>query len=381
MRIGVDIRVLMDKQYSGISEYAYYLLREFLEIDNGENEYIFYYNSFRKINPDLFTWCNSKVTFKNTAWPNKVFNYILQKFLAWPKLDSITGPVDVFWSPHLNFSCFGNNAGKKVLTVHDLSFLRYPEFFSFRKNFWHQGLNIKKLVDKYDLIIAISENTKIDLIELLHVPAEKIKVIYSGLNKEAAVLSSAEAKVFKESNKLNERFILYLGAIEPRKNVGGLVEAYNLLRDKHLPLTDYQLVLAGASGWKNKSVYKKVADSLYRDDIKFLGYVSRAERNWLYSNASLFVYPSYYEGFGFPPLEAMAHGLATITSDVSSLPEVVGNAALTINPYSTLDLARAIETLLLNTDLRTSYATKGLERAKLFNWQTTATNYLNLFKE
>ena len=380
MRIGVDIRVLLDKQYSGISEYAYYLLREFLARDDG-NEYVFYYNSFHKIDPKLFSWCNSRVTFKNTTWPNKIFNYVFQKFLAWPKLDSITGPVDVFWSPHLNFSCFGANAGKKILTVHDLSFLRYPEFFSTRKNFWHQGLNIKKLVDKYDVIVAISENTKIDLIELLNVPAEKIVVVYSGLNQEAANLNSAEAKAFKEKYNLNERFILYLGAIEPRKNVGGLVEAYNLLRDKHLPLTDYQLVLAGSRGWKNKSVYKKVADSLYKDDIKFLGYVSRAERNWLYSNASLFVYPSYYEGFGFPPLEAMSHGLATITSDVSSLPEVVGSAALTINPYSTLDLARAIETLLLDTDLRKSYAKKGLERAKLFSWQNTADNYLNLFKK
>jgi len=380
MKIGVDIRVLMDKQYSGISEYAYYLLREFLARDDG-NEYIFYYNSFHKLDPKLFSWCDSRVTFKNTAWPNKIFNYVLQKFLAWPKLDDITGPVDVFWSPHLNFSCFGNQAGKKILTVHDLSFLRYPEFFSARKNFWHQGLNIKKLVNKYDVIVAISENTKIDLMELLRVPEEKIIVIYSGLNRETVNLNSAEAKKFKDKYNLNERFILYLGAIEPRKNVGGLVEAYNLLRDKHLPLTDYQLILAGARGWKNKPVYRKVADSLYSDDIKFLGYVTRAERNWLYSNASLFVYPSYYEGFGFPPLEAMSHGLTTITSDVSSLPEVVGNAALTINPDSTLDLARAIETLLLDVNLRKDYAARGLERAKLFNWQTTANSYLDLFKK
>lgn len=380
MKIGVDIRVLMDKQYSGISEYAYYLLREFLA-EGGDNEYIFYYNSFRKIDTKLFDWCDTRVTFKNTAWPNKIFNYVLQKLFSWPKLDSITGPVDAFWSPHLNFSCFGKDAGKKIITIHDLSFLRYPEFFSARKNFWHQGLNIKKLVDKYDLIIAISENTKIDLMELLQVPEEKIKVIYSGLNQDVETISSDEAKTFKEKHGLNERFILYLGAIEPRKNVSGLVEAYNLLRDKHLPLTDYQLVLAGSRGWKNKSVYKKVADSLYRDDIKFLGYVSRAQRNWLYSSASLFVYPSYYEGFGFPPLEAMSHGLATITSDVSSLPEVVGSAALTINPYSTLDLARAIETLLLDVNLRKKYAASGIERSKLFNWQKTAESYLNLFKK
>ena len=379
MKIAVDIRVLMDKQYSGISEYAYYLLQELLARDDG-NEYIFYYNSFRKLDPKLFRWCNSRVTFKNTSWPNKIFNYILQKFLSWPKLDSVTGPVDVFWSPHLNFSCFGQQAGKKILTVHDLSFLRYPEFFNLRKNFWHRQLNVKKLIKKYDVIVAISENTKLDLIELLGVPEEKIVVIYSGLNKEKAALDADQVSLFKLKHDLNERFIFYLGAIEPRKNVAGLIEAYNLLRDRHLPLTEYQLVLAGSNGWKNQKIYKKADESLYRDDIKFLGYVSREEREWLYNNASLFVYPSYYEGFGFPPLEAMSHGLATITSDVSSLPEVTGEAALLVNPYSTLDLARAMETLLLDEKLRAVYSEQGLARAGQFSWSKTAEKYLELFK-
>lgn len=380
MKIAVDIRVLMDKQYSGISEYAYYLLKEFLAQNDG-NEYIFYYNSFHKLNSKLFNWCGSRVTFKNTSWPNKIFNYILQKFFAWPKLDSVTGPVDVFWSPHLNFSCFGHQAGKKILTVHDLSFLRYPEFFSYRKNFWHKQLDVKKLISKYDIVVAISENTKIDLMELLNIPEEKIIVIYSGLNKEDLKLDLDQVSLFKNKHKLNERFIFYLGAIEPRKNVAGLIEAYNLLRNRYLPLTDFQLVLAGASGWKNKHIYKKAAESLYRDDIKFLGYVSREEREWLYNNASLFVYPSYYEGFGFPPLEAMAHGLATITSDVSSLPEVTGDAALIVNPYSILDLARAMETLLLDEELRKIYSEQGLEQSKLFSWPKTAEKYLELFKK
>jgi len=380
MKIGVDIRVLMDKQYSGISEYAHYLLKELLARDDN-NEYVFYYNSFKKLDEHFLEWNSPRVTFKNTSWPNKIFNYILQKFLNWPKLDSVTGPVDVFWSPHLNFSCFGRQAGKKILTVHDLSFLRYPEFFSNRKNFWHKGLDVKKLVQKYDVIIAISKNTKVDLMELLEVPEEKIIVIYSGLNLEPNDLSPASVNSFKRQHEINSRFILYLGAIEPRKNVAGLIEAYNLMRDRHFPLTEYQLLLAGASGWKNKHIYKKAEDSLYCDDIRFLGYVSRKERDWLYANASLFVYPSYYEGFGFPPLEAMAHGLATITSDISSLPEVTGDAALLVNPYSALDLARAMETMLLDSDLRKKYAEKGLERSKLFSWSKTADNYLNLFRK
>jgi glycosyltransferase involved in cell wall biosynthesis len=255
-----------------------------------------------------------------------------------------------------------------------LSFLRYPEFFNFRKNFWHKSLNIKKLLRQYDNIIAISENTKHDLMELLNIPEEKITVIYSGLNEGPADNKEIESLI-------GIPFILYLGTIEPRKNVSGLIEAYNLLRDRHLPLTNYKLVLAGGKGWKNKPIYNRAKESLYRDDICFLGYVNKEEKEWLYNNAKLFVYPSYYEGFGFPPLEAMSHGLATITSDVSSLPEVVSDAALVVNPYSSLDLARAIESLLLDDTLRKKYESKGKERSTFFTWRKTAESYKTLFNK
>lgn len=373
MRIGVDIRVLMDKNYSGIAEYTDYLLRELLARDDG-NEYIFYFNSLKKPKHLFQKWQNSRIKFVSSSWPNKIFNYLLQKCFSWPKIDTLTGPVDVFWSPHINFSSFSKGACNKIITIHDLSFLRYPEFFNFRKNFWHKSLNIKKLLAQYDNIIAISENTKHDLMELLNIPEEKITVIYSGLNegrsgsKEIETLSGIP-------------FILYLGTIEPRKNVSGLIEAYNLLRDRHLPLTNYKLVLAGGKGWKNKPIYNRAKESLYRDDICFLGYVNKEEKEWLYNNAKLFVYPSYYEGFGFPPLEAMSHGLATITSDVSSLPEVVSDSALVVNPYSSLDLARAIESLLLDDGLRNNYANKGKERSMFFTWNKTADSYQKLFNK
>ena len=373
MKIAVDIRVLMDKHYSGIAEYTDYLLRDLLERNDG-NEFVFYYNSIKPPRHLLSKWQHERIVFVKTAWPNKIFNYFLQKIWSWPKLDLVTGSADVFWSPHINFSSFGSKTTKKVITIHDLSFLRYPEFFSFRKNFWHKSVHVRKLLKQYDEIIAISENTKRDLIELLQIPEEKITVIYSGLNKE-------ECEPQEVKSLVKTPFILYLGTIEPRKNVAGLIEAYDLLRDRHLPLASHKLVLAGGKGWKNRQIYVRAKDSLYRDDIYFLGYVSRTEREWLYQNAKLFVYPSYYEGFGFPPLEAMARGLATITSDASSIPEVVADSALTVNPYSSLDLARAIESMLLDHNLRTSYAKKGLIRSQMFNWDKTAQHYLDLFKK
>lgn len=380
MKIAIDVRVLMDKQYSGISEYAYYLLRQLLA-EHPEHEYIFYYNSWRRLPRDIFSWAGDRVVFKRTRWPNKIFNYLLQHYGRWPKLDQVVGAVDIFWSPHFNFSSFGEPKVCKILTVHDLSFLRYPEFFTRRKNFWHRFLKLKRLVQEQDVLVAISENTKADLMDLLGVPEEKIRVIYSGLNLDSDVLTDDKVREFRVKNDLADRFILYLGAIEPRKNVQGLIEAYERLRDKRLDLANYQLVLAGAKGWKNRAIYQQAKNSLYRDDIKFLGYVSRAERNWLYDNGTIFVYPSYYEGFGFPPLEAMSHGLATITSDATSIPEVVGDAAITINPYSTLDLTHAMETLLSDDQLRHYFAERGRSRATWFSWKDTAQNYHSLFQE
>lgn len=380
MKIAIDVRVLMDKQYSGISEYAYYLLRYLLR-EYPHHEYIFYYNSWQSLPKEVFSWAGDKVSFKRTRWPNKIFNYILQRYGRWPKLDRVVGKVDIFWSPHFNFSSFSDPDVCKIMTIHDLSFLRYPEFFTRRKNFWHQFLQLKRLIKEQDILIAISENTKTDLMELLDVPEDKIRVIYSGLNLDNDVLEEDKVREFRVKNDLADRFVLYLGAIEPRKNVQGLIEAYERLRDKRLDLANYQLVLAGAKGWKNRAIYQQAKNSLYRDDIKFLGYVSRAERNWLYSNATIFVYPSYYEGFGFPPLEAMSHGLATITSDVTSIPEVVADAAITINPYSILDLAHAMETLLSDESLRHYFSERGRSRADWFSWKVSAKNYHSLFQE
>jgi glycosyltransferase involved in cell wall biosynthesis len=379
MKIGIDIRVLLDHHYSGVSEYAKHLLHELL-IGDDDNQYVLFYNSFREQPAFLSDLDQSNLEIIRTRYPNKIFNYGLQKPFGRPFLDSLTGPVDAFWSPHINFSSFGEQAGRKILTIHDLSYQRYPEFFSHRKNFWHRSLKVAELIKKYDYLVAISENTKVDLMELLAVPEEKIKVIYSGLNKESCSLSEAEIAGFKNKHNLGDRFILYLGTIEPRKNVAGLIQAYDLLRQRQWPLTNYQLVLAGADGWKNNQIYEQAKNSVFRDDIHFLGYVSLAERDWLYRNASLFVYPSYYEGFGFPPLEAMSYGCPTITSDISSIPEVVGSAALLVNPYSTFDLAQAIETMLLSTDLRAVYGRRGLEQSHKFTWQKTAKQYLQLFK-
>lgn len=390
MKIGVDIRVLMDEYYSGVSQYAANLLNAIFTLDSN-NEYKLFYNSWKNLDERLKSWNRNNSKVIGSHIPNKIFNYLGQKIFKEPKIDKILGGVDVFWSPHFNFSSF-NKKTKKIITVHDLSFLRYPEFFDIRKNIWHKALNVKKVLRGADKIIAVSESTKNDIIELVGVSSEKIQVIYSGNNAVRKEMDEKEKENFNyevanflAKNKLSGRLILCLGTIEPRKNLVGLIKAYNLLRAKDeasgaKKFVDLRLVLAGANGWKNKKIYVERDLSPYKDDIIFLGYINQREKEILYASSSVFAYPSYYEGFGFPPLEAMTYGLPVICSNISSLPEVVGDAAVMINPFEIGEITDALEMVLNDESLRKLLIEKGLVRAQFFTWQKTAGEYLEVFK-
>ncbi len=379
MKIGVDIRVLMDKHYSGISEYTANLLSAILAQDKA-NEYKLFYNSYRDLNGRLDKWNSSNSQVVGRHYPNKIFNYCLQKVFGYPCLDKVLGGVDVFWSPHFNFtSLSGSGSGlKKVITVHDLSFLRYPQFFSGRKNFWHKALGVKKILREADKIIAVSENTKNDIIELAEITADKIRVIYSGNNVIKKIWPEDKIKASLNKLDVSGPFILYVGNIEPRKNISGLIKAYDQLRSSG---ENISLVLAGAPGWKDAQIYSDWQVSPYKDQIKFLGYISQEEKEILYSRAAVFAYPSYYEGFGFPPLEAMACGVPVVCSNVSSLPEIVADAAIMINPGKPAEIAEAIKMVLTDEGLRSRLIASGYERAQMFSWDKTAKEYLGLFKE
>jgi len=406
MKIGVDIRTLMDKNYSGVSWCTLFLLQEILKQDR-VNEYYLYYNSGRDISSQLPKFEQGNVKIIATRYPNKIFNYFLQKICRWPKLDRIvpsikrggaaaaTGCVK-FWSPHFNFTALSKNT-KHILTVHDLSFLITPEFFSWRKNIWHQFLNVKKMMAEADIIVAISENTKRDIIRLTGIAENKIKVIYDGIGAEfkpvvaqylarqfpemqdTSAQDIARLREVKEKYNLPEKFILYLGTIEPRKNISGLISAFEKIANKP-EMQDYQLVIVGAGGWKNSEVYRAVKNSIYKNRIKLIGYLENSEKIYYYNLCSIFCYPSFYEGFGLPVLEAMACGAPVITSNLSSLPEVAGDAALLIDPADENSISRAIITLVSDEKLRELYSSRGIERAKLFSWQKSAEKYLELFQ-
>lgn len=376
MKIGIDIRSLLDKNYSGVSEYSYNLIKKILELDK-HNEYIFFLNSFAPL-PENLKVFQENYELIHTRFPNKIFNYGMQKIFKTPKIDKLLGGVDLFFMPHLNFASFTDKT-KKIITVHDLSFLRNKNFFSLRKNIWHRALQVRKLINQFDYIVAVSENTKNDIVELCEVPESKIKVIYSGISKDFEKIdkNDLELKQIQKKYKLPQNFIFYLGNLEPRKNIGGLIKAYEKFLDLNEENKKYELVLAGAWGWKCKETKKIWDKSKYKNRIKFLGYVDRKDKKYLYNLSSLFIYPSFYEGFGFPPLEALFSGSKVVASFSSSLPEISKNLFTLINPYDLNSIALGMQEEIKKTEID-NLTIKNIKES--LDWKKSASLYLNLFE-
>ncbi len=376
MTILIDIRPLMDARYSGVSEYIFRLLNALFKIDD-KNQYILLYNSFSQVRDPKFNFPNVKIIRKKI--PNRILNYPLLWLLRRPRFDKWVGEkVDIFFMPHINYMAVSKNV-KTILAVHDISFLIEPRFFSWWKNLWHSFVMVKLLVRRFDKIVVFSEHTKRDLAALCKVNPEHISVIPSGIDQSFKVYDKNDPGIAAVATKykLTKPFILFLSTLEPRKNVEGLVLAFNQLKEKHQG--DLELVLAGGRGWKSAPIFKLIKESPYKDDIKILDYVPENERAFLYSLAQVFAYPSFYEGFGFPPLEAMACGTPVVVAGVSSLPEVVGNAGILIDPYNPSSIALGLEQVLINNELAQDLREKGLIQAKQFNWENAAERYLRLF--
>ncbi len=370
MKIGIDIRCLTEPQYSGISEYTYNLLNNLFKIDS-QNQYFLFYNSAKKIILPKFDFNN--VIIKGFHYPNKLFNLSL-RFLKIAEIDKMIGGVDLFLIPNFLFLNLSPDC-KKVLIVHDLSFELYPEFFTFKKRLWHKLTNPKRLCQQADKIIAISQNTKNDLVNLYQIPTEKIEVIYPGISDVFfQPINEAEKIRVRDKYCLPKDYIFYLGNLEPRKNLESLILALEKIKDR-----DIHLVIAGGQAWKYKNIYNIWQKSLAKKRIKFLGYIDSANRAALYSLAKIFVYPSIYEGFGLPVVEAMACGTPVISSFSSSLPEAVGDSGLMVDPNNFNDLAQVINQLLTDQKLTQDLINKGKKRASQFNWSITTQRLLEIF--
>ncbi|HLF02964.1 MAG TPA: glycosyltransferase family 1 protein, partial [Anaerolineales bacterium] len=255
-----------------------------------------------------------------------------------------------------------------VVTVHDLSFLRNPERFRFANRAYLRlftGLSVKRAAR----VIAVSEHTKRDVMNVYSLPAEKIDVVYSGLDEHFKRPSPQAIADFRAAHGLPERFILYLGTIEPRKNLSTLIRAYGKVRPEGV-----KLVCAGGRGWMYQDVFQTVEELRLSRDVIFPGFLPDDDLPLWYSAADVFVYPSAYEGFGLPVIEALACGVQTITTNGSALPEAAGAAALLVPPDDSAALADSLARLLNDPALQSELAARGPKQAARFNWPDAACN-------
>lgn len=367
MKIGIDLRSLHSGGISGVENYILNLLECLLEIDTA-NSYKLFYNSSRGYIPRHFQFINSQVI--ATKIPNRLLNLSL-KFLHQPKFERLLGDVDCIFLPNANQ--FALRATTKLaLTVHDLSPVVTPDFYNLKRRLWHSFLNMKKVVGRADIIFAVSEFTKQDLMHYFNVPEHKIKVVYPGVDHGAfnPQLKMSKLREARNMYGLPAEYILFLSTVEPRKNLIGLIEAFEKLD------APSHLVIAGKMGWKYKKILDKIATSKKRRFIKYLGYVHEKDKPPIIKLAEVVAYPSFYEGFGFVPLEAMAVGVPVVTSQVTSVPEVVEDAALLVDPYNTEDMAYALKQAITNSTLRQQLIAKGLAQAQKFTWQKSAKQIL-----
>jgi len=378
MVIGIDIRVLGNKTKSGIEEYTENLLAHLLPLDKNIKFKLFF-SSFNSQLPD-YEWLHlPNVELYKFKIPNKLF-FLSSSLFNFPKIDKLMGGVNIFFSPHFFLTSLSSSC-KRVTTFHDLSFVHFPEFFSWRKNIWHNLEMAPKWQAKFsDQIIAVSESTKKDLINLYGIDPAKIEIIYSGISPLIKRPSEEKLLEFRKENNLPERFILFLGKLEPRKNIVGIIKAFNILkRDKRF--NNIYLVLAGSRGWLYKDIFQEIEKSEFKKEIIIKNYISDEARAFYYSLADVFIYPSFFEGFGFPSLEAMACGTPVVVSNNSSLPEIVGNGELLVQPNNIQEIAKSIMLILTDNELRDRLSCFGLQRSAKFNWHKTAEYTLKYIKE
>lgn len=266
---------------------------------------------------------------------------------------------------------------QSIITFHDLTFFKFPQEHTFAKRMFFKT-SIRLSLRKADAIITVSENTREDVLRISQYPGEKVFSIPLGVGPNfQKIVDEHKLSTVVEKYNLPEKYVLFVGTIEPRKNLEVLLEAHEKIQNDRSPL---DLVLVGKLGWKFKDVLKRIENSQYSNRIHRLGYVDYEDLPYLYNLAQVFTYPSLYEGFGLPVLEAMACGTPVITSDASSLPEIVGDAGVLIPPRDVGALQESIWRIMNDEKLRAELSNAGMSRASMYSWENTARKTYEVYR-
>ena len=367
MKIAIHAADLDHNRIDGTRVYIFNMLKNFGQL-NKNDFFLIYHRNF----------------FNHHLTPPKFENYLIKKIpfpLLWTQtrfaFELFRDKPDVLWMPVHNMPIIRRKNLKTVVTVHDLAFKIFPRYFT-KKDLTKLNKLTDLAVKNADHIIAVSNSTKNDILKFYpEIKAEKISVVYHGFDKGLFRQESAqeESDLLKSYNLTDKNYLLYVGAIQPRKNLEVLIEAFEKIKEKN---PNMKLVIAGAPAWKSDNIIKKINNSKFKDDIIITGNLSFKETSVFYRKAKMFIFPSLYEGFGIPVLEAMASGIPVICAKNSSLTEVGGDAVLYFETKNSQDLADCINKIVNEEEFNERLIKQGIERVKNFSWEKCARETLDI---
>jgi glycosyltransferase involved in cell wall biosynthesis len=370
VRIGIDYTAAV-RQGGGIGRYTRNLIRALADLDR-ENRYMLFVAGGWGQGDGLGPWPDN-FRVRSVPLSDRWTTILWQRLWLPIPIQVVTGPLDLFHSPDFVLPPVGQTPA--ILTVHDLSFMRVPEFFvpGFRE---YLERAVRYAVRRASHILADSKSTRRDLIDLLAVVPERTSVIYPGVESRFRPIDDAQQlERVRDRYDLPQRFVLGLGTLQPRKNFDGLIQAFGRLvsaRGHEATIADLHLAIVGGKGWMYERALALPEQLGLVDRVHFVGFVDDADLPAFYNLAALFAFPSWYEGFGLPLLEAMACGTPVISADNSSLPEVIGEAGLVVQAGDTDALARAMGRLATEQELSKRLQVAGREQARSFTWELAA---------
>lgn len=368
MKVCIDIQAAV-AQRAGVGRYTKALV-EHLGADAGPDDLELFYFDFKRNGTPFATpgahqhavrWC-----------PGRLIQYAWKKLNA-PPFDWFAGPADVYHFP--NFIRPPLTRGTSVVTIHDVAFLRHPETLE-KRNYTYLTSRIRETVARADAVITVSDFVAAEIEELLQVPRSRIVAIHEGLEEHVVEPGETDIAKARSALGLTRPYLLNVGTLEPRKNALLLVNIFEKLKS-----FDGDLVVAGMRGWNYEPILERMRSSSHASRIRYLDFVPEEHLSALYAGAELFVFPSLYEGFGFPPLEAMACGTPVLSSSAGSLPEVLGKAAVIMADFDAAHWAQEIDALITNSERLDKLRKSGVSHSRGFSWATTASRTWEVYRE
>jgi len=378
MKLYIDGQPLLGNK-TGIGHYTNNLINE-LAIKNISIEIVTNQIGNRKLLEEI-----NIINFKNIKLSNKLFPYkVIRRLMNYNILYGL--PIDLLEKKKKSYSVFHatnfitlpTKYAKQVVTIHDLAFMKFPDVVE--KNIYEYMMKwVPYSINKADQIIADSIHTKNDILQLFDVPEEKINVVYLAADKRFQKQSVQQIQSVRKKYNLAQEYLLYIGTLEPKKNLVTLIDVYHTLKTEYS--VQEKLVIVGAKGWKFNPIFEKVQQLQLENDIIFMGYIADEDLPAIYSGATVFTFPSLYEGFGIPLLEAMQCEVPVVAANTSCIPEVVGDAAILADPYDIEKWAESIYQIISDHSLKEELIAKGLEQASKFSWEKVAKETLAVYEK